>query len=237
MADTTESKKLVWDTVGERFFETGIDKVVLYPQDASGKYPKGYAWSGVTSISESPSGAEPTALYADNIKYLNLMSNEELGATIEAYYSPAEFDECDGSAQFGVAGVKIGQQPRKAFGLSYRSNIGSDTKGNDAGYKIHLLYGCLASPSEKQYQTINDSPEAATMSWELTTTPVAVGGNFKPTSLIVIDTTKVASDKLDALQAALWGTDTDDAYLPLPSKIMEILTGTSEDEEETGDTP
>lgn len=233
MSDTT-SKKLIWDTVGERFFETGIDKVVLYPQSSNGTYPKGYAWSGVTSISESPSGAEPTALYADNIKYLNLMSNEELGATIEAYYSPEEFDECDGSAQFGAAGVKIGQQPRKAFGLSYRSKIGSDTMGNDAGYKIHLVYGCLASPSEKQYQTINDSPEAATLSWEITTTPVEVGGNFKPTSLIVIDTTKVDSTKLQALEDALWGTDSADAYLPLPSKIMEILTGSSElDDDDT----
>ena len=213
--------KLLWDQTGERFYETGVKKVVLYVQE-NGTYPAGVAWNGVTAISESPSGAEPTPLYADDIKYLNLMSNEEFGASIEAYTYPDEFAACDGSAEL-VAGVKLGQQARKTFGLSYVTTLGNDEKGNELGYKIHIIYGCLASPSEKAYNTINDSPEAITFSWEISTTPVEVEG-FKPTATIVIDSTKVDSDKLKALEDALHGTADKEAYLPLPAEIKTLLS-------------
>ena len=189
--------KIVWDKTGERFYETGVKNGVLYiPTD--GVYSKGVAWNGLTAVTESPSGAEATALYADDIKYLNLMSNEEFGATIEAYTYPDEFAECDGSASLAT-GVVIGQQSRKTFGLCYRTTLGNDTDGNDYGYKLHLIYGAMAAPSEKGYATINDSPEAITFSWEVTTTPVSVNG-FKPTASITIDSTKANPEKLAALE-------------------------------------
>lgn len=212
--------KLEWDKTGERFYETGVKKTVLYVQE-NGTYPKGVAWNGVTAISESPSGAEATPLYADDIKYLNLMSNEEFGASIEAYTYPDEFAVCDGSAEL-VAGVKLGQQARKTFGLSYVTTLGNDTDGNELGYKIHIIYGCLASPSEKAYNTINDSPEAITFSWEITTTPVEVEG-FKPTATVVIDSTKVDAEKLAALEAVLYGSESEEAHLPLPAEIKTLL--------------
>lgn len=215
--------KLVWDATGERFYETGVKKVVLYPQ-VSGAYPKGVAWNGVTNISESPSGAEATPLYADDIKYLNLMSAEEFGASIEAYTYPEEFAKCDGSDAL-VKGVMIGQQTRQAFGLCYRTSVGNDSEGVDHGYKLHIIYGCLAAPSEKAYATINDSPEAITFSWEITTTPVEVEG-FKPTATIVIDSTKVDATKLAALEAKLYGAEGEgnDASLPLPAEIKTMMT-------------
>lgn len=213
--------KLVWDTTGERYYETGVKKGVLYVQTA-GAYPKGVAWNGLTAVTESPSGAEATALYADDIKYLNLMSNEEFGATIEAYTYPDEFAACDGSAAL-VDGVMIGQQKRSAFGLCYRTAIGNDTDGSDYGYKLHLVYGCQAAPSEKGYATINDSPEAITFSWEVTTTPVEVTGH-KPTSCITIDSTKVDPGKLAALEKVLYGDTDIEARLPLPDEIASIMT-------------
>lgn len=212
--------KLVWDQTGERFYETGVKNGVLYPQEA-GAYNKGVAWNGLTAVTESPSGAEATALYADDIKYLNLYSTEEFGGTIEAYTYPAEFEACDGSASL-AAGVTIGQQPRKAFGLSYRTAIGNDTDGNDHGYKLHLVYGATAAPSEKAYATINDSPEAITFSWEFTTTPVTVNG-FKPTSCITIDSTKVDAEKLAALEAILYGSEDEEARLPMPDEIATLM--------------
>lgn len=194
--------KLVWDQTGERLYETGVKNGVLYiPTD--GVYSKGVAWNGLTAVTESPSGAEATALYADDTKYLSLMSTEEFGATIEAYTYPDEFAQCDGSASL-VTGVMIGQQPRKTFGLCYRTTIGNDTEGNDFGYKLHIIYGALASPSEKAYATINDSPEAITFSWEITTTPVNVTG-AKPTASLTIDSTKVDAEKLAALEKVLYG--------------------------------
>ena len=217
--------KLVWDQTGERYYETGVKMGVLYPQSVSGTYPKGVAWNGLTAVTESPSGAEATPLYADDIKYLNLYSAEEFGATIEAYTYPDEFAECDGSAEL-VTGVTIGQQKRKAFGLCYRTAIGNDTDGNDHGYKIHIIYGAMASPSEKAYATINDSPEAITFSWEITTTPVSVSG-FKPTASVTIDSTKVDAEKLKRLEAILYGDDgsssAGDARLPLPNEIVTLI--------------
>lgn len=213
--------KLVWDKTGERFYETGVEKGVLYPQ-VSGAYPKGVAWNGLTAVTESPSGAEATPLYADNIKYLNLMSNEEFGATIEAYTYPDEFAECDGSAELS-AGVRVGQQTRKTFGMSYVTRKGNDTEGTDHGYIIHLIYGALAAPSEKAYSTINDSPEAITFSWEVSTTPVEVPG-MKPTACITIDSTKVDKGKLKQLEDKLYGTESSgEATLPLPSEIATIF--------------
>ena len=212
--------KLVWDQTGERYYETGVKKGVLYVQTA-GAYPKGVAWNGLTAVTESPSGAEATALYADDIKYLNLMSNEEFGATIEAYTFPDEFAACDGSAAL-VDGVMLGQQKRATFGLCYRTTLGNDTDGNDYGYKLHLIYGALAAPSEKAYATINDSPEAITFSWEVTTTPVNVTG-FKPTSCITIDSTKVDEAKLKALEDVLYGSESEEARLPLPDEIAELM--------------
>ena len=212
--------KLVWDQTGERLYETGVKNGVLYPL-VEGKYPKGVAWNGLTAVTESPSGAEATALYADDIKYLNLLSNEEFGATIEAYMYPEEFAECDGSAAI-AKGVMIGQQKRKAFGLCYKTTLGNDVDGNDYGYKIHIIYGAMASPSEKAYATINDSPEAMTFSWELTTTPVSVSG-LKPTASVTIDSTKVDSKKLKALEDVLYGTEEAEARLPLPDEIATLM--------------
>ena len=224
--------KLVWDKTGEHYYGTGVKNGVLYPMSASGTYPKGVAWNGLTAITESPSGAEATALYADDIKYLNLMSNEEFGATVEAYTYPDEFAECDGSASL-TEGVYIGQQARKTFGLCYRTTLGNDSKGNDYGYKLHIIYGAMASPSEKAYSTINDSPDAITFSWELSTTPVAVA-NFKPTASLTIDSTKVDPQKLATLEEILYGKDGTgedhstgavDPRLPLPDEIANIMKG------------
>lgn len=212
--------KLVWDQTGERLFETGVKQGVLYPQEG-GVYPKGVAWNGLTAVTESPSGAEATPLYADDIKYLNLLSNEEFGATIEAYTYPDEFASCDGSAEI-APGVVIGQQKRNAFGLSYKTTLGNDVDSYDHGYKLHLVYGALATPTEKAYASINDSPEAITFSWEITTTPVAVKG-FKPTALVTIDSTKVAAEKLASLEEILYGTDDQEARLPLPDEVAELL--------------
>lgn len=213
--------KLVWDQTGERFYETGVKNGVLYVQGENGTYPKGVAWNGLTAVTESPSGAEPTALYADDIKYLNLLSNEEFGATIEAYTYPEEFAQCDGSASLGT-GISIGQQARKTFGLCYRTTVGNDTDGGDFGYKIHIIYGCLAAPSEKAYATINDSPEAITFSWEITTTPVNVEG-FKPTASIVIDSTKVTPEKLTAFEKIIYGDTDTEARLPLPDEVKTLF--------------
>lgn len=214
--------KLTWDNTGERIFETGVKQGVLYPIQSDGKYTKGVAWNGLTAVTESPSGAEATALYADDIKYLNLLSNEEFGATIEAYTYPDEFAECDGSAELAT-GVMIGQQKRKIFGLCYRTTIGNDVEGNDYGYKLHLVYGCLAAPSEKGYSTINDNPDAITFSWEVTTTPVNVEG-FKPTSQITIDSTKADPTKLAALEAVLYGGAETEAKLPLPDEVATLMS-------------
>ena len=212
--------KLVWDKTGERLYETGVKNGVLYPM-VDGAYPKGIVWNGLTAVTESPSGAEATPLYADDIKYLNLMSAEEFGATVEAYTYPDEFAECDGSASLGT-GVTIGQQPRKTFGMSYKTTVGNDVDNDNHGYKLHLIYGAMASPSEKAYSTINDSPEAITFSWELTTTPVNVTG-FKPTASLTIDSTKIAPEKLAAIEALLYGGESTEAKLPLPDEIAEIL--------------
>lgn len=212
--------KLVWDQTGERLYETGVRNGVLYIPTA-GVYSKGVAWNGLTAVTESPSGAEATPLYADDIKYLNLMSTEEFGATIEAYTYPDEFAECDGSAAL-VDGVYIGQQARKTFGLCYRTTLGNDVDGNDYGYKLHIIYGCLAAPSEKGYATINDSPEAITFSWEVTTTPVNVTG-AKPTASITIDSTKADATKLAALEDILYGSESEEARLPLPDEIKTLM--------------
>lgn len=214
--------KLVWDETGKRLYETGVKNGVLYPQDSTGAYPKGVAWNGLTAVTQSPSGAEATPLYADDMKYLNLYSAEEFGATVEAYTYPDEFAECDGSAELAT-GVMIGQQPRKAFGLVYKTVIGNDVKNNKYGYKLHLIYGAMASPSEKAYATINDSPEAITFSWEITTTPVSVAG-FEPTAYIEIDSTKADPTKLAKLEEKLFGSATEEATLPLPDAIATLMT-------------
>ena len=220
--------KLVWDKTGERFYETGVKNGVLYIP-TSGVYSKGVAWNGLTAVTESPSGAEATPLYADDIKYLNLISTEDFGATVEAYTYPDEFAECDGSAELAT-GVYIGQQPRKTFGMCYKTTLGNDEDGNTYGYKLHLIYGAKAAPTEKAYATINDSPEAITFSWELTTTPVEVTG-AKPTASLTIDSTKVNADKLKALEEILYGKDgtgeentgAADPRLPLPDEIAELM--------------
>lgn len=219
--------KLTWDDTGKRLYETGVSKGVLYPMGASGKYEAGVAWNGLTAVTESPSGAEAEPLYADDIKYLELRSAEEFGATIEAYTYPDEFAACDGSASL-VEGVTIGQQPRKAFGFSYRTVIGNDTEGEEHGYKIHVVYNAKAAPSEKAYTTINDSPEAITFSWEITTTPVAVAGH-KPTAHLEIDSTKLDASKLAAVEALLYGTDDEgsNATLPSPDEILAAINGAS----------
>lgn len=214
--------KIVWDAVGEHIFETGVRNGVLYLKDAQGAYNTGVAWNGLTSVSESPEGAEATDLYADDVKYLTLMSAENFKATIEAYTYPPEFEECDGSASIAT-GVVIGQQTRKPFGLCYRTSIGNDTDGNEHGYKLHIVYGCQASPSEKQYSTINDSPEAITFSWEVNTTPVNVTGK-KPTATLIIDSTKADKAKLTALEDILYGAESTEPRLPLPDEIATLMT-------------
>ena len=213
--------KIVWDQTGERLYETGVKRGVLYVQDTGGTYPKGVAWNGLTAVTESPSGAEATPLYADDIKYLNLISTEELGGTIEAYTYPDEFAECDGSASIAT-GVYIGQQSRKTFGMCYTTTVGNDVDSNAHGYKLHLIYGALASPSEKAYSTINDSPEAITFSWEFSTTPVNVTG-FKPTANIVIDSTKATPEKLAALEKILYGDTEVEPRLPLPNEVAQVM--------------
>ncbi len=220
-------KTLIWDEVGEREYETGVSKCVLYPYDTAATdttkaYKPGVAWNGLTGFTESPSGAEATKLYADNAVYATLYSTEEFGATLEAYMYPDEFEACDGTASL-TAGVTIGQQSRKAFGLCYRTEVGNDVEGDAFGYKLHLVYGCKASPSEKSHATINDSPEAETLSWEITTTPVAVEGH-KKTATLVIDSTKVSAAAMTAIEKVLYGSDTEDAYLPLPAEVLSIIT-------------
>lgn len=221
--------KLVWDATGERLYETGVKNGVVYVQNSEGKYPKGVAWNGLTAVTESPSGAEAEPLYADDIKYLELMSNEEFGGTIEAYTYPDEFGACDGSVEI-TKGVKIGQQKRSAFGLCYRTILGNDVLNDGYGYKLHLVYGCKATPSEKAYATVNDSPEAITFSWEFTTTPVSVT-NYKPTAHIEIDSTKADPTKLAALEDVLYGKDSGSldtgevARLPLPDEVYSIMNG------------
>ena len=217
--------KLVWDQTGERYYETGVKNGVLYVQGEGGTYQNGVAWNGLTAVTESPSGAEPTTLYADDMKYLTLMSAEEFGATIEAYTYPVEFNQCNGEAEIAT-GVIVGQQDRKSFGLCYRTTVGNDVDGNAYGYKLHIIYGAKAAPSEKAYAAINDSPEAITFSWELTTTPINVEG-FKPTANITIDSTKVDASKLTALEAILYGSESENARLPLPSEIITLMKTTS----------
>ena len=211
--------KLVWDAVGEHFYETGLTKGVLYPQKADGTYNNGVVWNGLTSVSETPSGAEATDLYADDIKYVSLYSAEKLNCTVEAYTYPEEFEACDGTKEIAT-GVTIGQQERSAFGLSYRTTVGSDTSTTD--YKLHLIYGAKASPSERAYQTINDSPEANTFSWEMTTNPVNVEG-FKPTSLLVIDSRRIDEAKLKLIEDKLYGTESTEPTLPTPDEIIALV--------------
>ena len=217
--------KLVWDQTGERYYETGVKNGVLYVQGEGGTYQNGVAWNGLTAVTESPSGAEPTTLYADDMKYLTLMSTEEFGATIEAYTYPVEFNQCNGEAEIAT-GVIVGQQDRKSFGLCYRTTVGNDVDGNAHGYKLHIIYGAKAAPSEKAYAAINDSPEAITFSWELTTTPINVEG-FKPTANITIDSTKVDASKLTALEELLYGSESKEASLPLPGEIITLMKSSS----------
>lgn len=212
--------KLVWDRAGEHFYETGVDHGVLYPT-VSGAYGTGVVWNGLTGVTESPSGAESNGQYADNIKYLNLISAEEFGATVEAFTYPPEFAVCDGSAE-PIPGVMIGQQNRRPFGFCYRTQIGNDLEGTEYGYKLHIIYGATASPSERAYSTINDSPEALSFSWEVTTTPVEVPG-YKPTANIVIDSTKVSPSALSALEDILYGTQAEEPRLPMPEEVFKIL--------------
>lgn len=228
--------KMVWDKTGERLYETGVSQGAVYPIQSDGKYSKGVAWSGLSAVTESPSGAEATAVYADNIKYLNLMSAEEFGGTIEAYMAPDEFAECDGTVEV-APGVYAGQQNRKIFGLAYKTLIGNDVDSNDHGYKLHLVYGALASPSEKSYQTVNDSPEAMSLSWEFSTTPVEITTvidgktSLKPTSIITFDSTKTEADKLAVLEEILYGKDETstgagdgvEPRLPLPDEVISIM--------------
>ena len=213
--------RLIWDEVGQRFFETGVKNGVLYVQDDDGLYKNGVVWNGLTAVTESPSGAEETPLYADDVKYLTLRSAEEFGATVEAYTYPEEFEQCDGSASI-ADGVTIGQQARRAFGLCYRTSVGNDIQGQNYSYKLHLIYGCTVAPSEKSYSTINDNPEAITFSWELSTVPVPVDG-FSPTASLVIDASKVDKGKMQQLEDALFGDETNEAKLLLPNEIMELL--------------
>ena len=213
--------KLVFDEVGSRFFETGVKNGVLFVQGANGEYENGVVWNGLTAVTESPSGAEATPLYADDMKYVVLYSTEEFGATVEAYTYPEEFEQCDGSAAL-MDGITIGQQPRKSFGLVYKTVIGNDVQGQDLGYKIHIIYGAKAAPSEKAFATINDSPEAVTFSWELSTVPVPVTGH-RPTATVVVDSTKVDAEKLALLEDKLFGSETEESTLPLPDEIAELL--------------
>ena len=217
--------KLTWDEVGKRYYETGCKKGVLYTYK-SGAYTTGVVWNGLRSVAQNPSGAEATALYADDIKYLNLLSNEEFAASIEAYTYPDEFAECDGSAELAT-GVTVGQQPRKQFGLCYRTAVGNDVDGTEKGYKLHLIYNCLAAPTEKSYATINDSPEAITFSWDISTTPVEVPGH-KPTAVVTIDSTKLdetGKTKLTSLEEILYGKDSTEPRLPLPDEIATLFAG------------
>lgn len=213
--------KLKWDQTGERIYETGVSNGVLYVQKANGSYDNGVAWNGLSTVTESPSGAESNAIYADNIKYLALTSAEEFGATVEAYTYPDEFAECDGSAEV-ADGVMIGQQDRKAFGMAYKTIVGNDTEKNAHGYKLHMIYGATAAPSEKGYSTVNDSPEPITLSWELSTTPVEVTGH-KPTATLVIDSTKANPEKLKALEDILFGSDETEARLPMPNEVISLM--------------
>lgn len=231
-----DKKRLVWDKTGERLYETGVSQGVLYPIQTGGVYNLGYAWNGLSAVTESPSGAEPSAVYADNIKYLNLLSAEEFGGTIEAYMAPDKFTECDGSKEI-APGVYAGQQNRKMFGLSYKTLLGNDVDSTEYGYKLHLVYGCMASPSEKGYQTVNDSPEAMSLSWEFSTTPVEIttlieGKKLKPTAILIFDSTKVNAENLAKLEEILYGKDPtttggDDGIaprLPLPDEVIKIMT-------------
>lgn len=214
--------RLNWDKVGERTYETGVDHGVLYPQSKeTGKYTNGVAWNGLTNVSESPSGAEASPMYADNIKYLNLLSTEEFAATIEAYTYPEEFEACDGSKELST-GVTIGQQSRARFGFCYRTTLGNDVSGNDYGYKLHIVYNCLAAPSQKEYASINDSPDAITFSWEVSTTPVEVAG-AKPTATLTIDSTKVDKEKLKKLEEKLYGSDSEEPTLLLPDEVVALF--------------
>lgn len=219
--------KLVWDKIGEKLYETGVEQVALYQQDNKGAYPKGVAWNGFTGLTLSPSGAEPTALYANDRKYLTMMSAEELGGTLAAYTYPKEWGECDGSAEV-TPGVFIGQQTRKVFGLVAKTLVGNDTEQTKFGYKLHIIYGGLATPSEKEYTSVNDSPEATEFSWEFSTTPVEVT-DHDPTSYICIESKNVDAEKLAALEAVLYGSDGEgaDARLPLPDEVFAILNGTA----------
>lgn len=212
--------RIQWDRTGERFFETGVDRGVLYVMDKTGTYGTGVAWNGLTAVNESPSGAEANPQYADNIKYLNLTSAEEFGATIEAFTYPPEFAICDGTAE-PAAGVYLGQQPRRAFGFAYRTLVGNDTEGNEHASKLHLVYGAKAAPSEKSYATVNDSPEPVTFSWELTADAASVGDAYKPTASITIDSRKVDPEKFAEFEAILYGDDTNEARLPTPSEVLE----------------
>ena len=213
--------KLQWDKTGEHFYETGVDHGVLYPMNDGGQtYATGVAWNGLTAVTESPEGAEVSAIYADNIKYLNLMSAEDFKATIEAYTYPEEFEQCDGSASL-VQGVKIGQQSRKAFGFCYRTKVGNDLNP-ELGYKIHIIYGATAAPTERAYETVNDSPEAITFSWEVSTIPVEVTG-FKPTAHVEIDSTKVEPAKLAKIEAKLYGSETEEPTLLMPDEIVALI--------------
>lgn len=214
--------KLKWDQAGERVYETGVDRGVLYIPNGSGEYNNGYAWNGLETVTESPSGADVTPTYADNIKYLNLQSAEQFGGTIEAYTYPDEFSQCDGTAE-PTPGVKLGQQHRHTFGLAYRTRVGNDVDGTDHGYKLHLVYGALAAPSEKAYATINDTPEAITFSWEISTTAVDVP-DYKPTASMTIDSTQVDPTYLTMLEDLLYGTDAQSPRLPLPAEILDIFT-------------
>lgn len=220
---------IVWDKTGERVYESGVDHGVLYPQDSTGAYNTGVAWNGLIGVTESPSGAESNPQYADNIKYLDLTSAEEFGATIEAYMYPDEFEECDGTAEV-APGVTIGQQNRKAFGMSYRTKVGNDVAGQDYGYKIHMFWGAKASPSEKNYQTVNDSPEATTFSWEVTTTPVVLttinpktGKVYNPTSSLVVNSTKANAEKIAALEKILYGDTETEPRLPTPDEVIAMF--------------
>lgn len=218
--------KLVWGQAGNRKYEAGVQDVALFKRDATGAYPHGVAWDGVTAVNETPSGGEPTKLYAGNTVYATLMSAEELAVTIEAYQSPEEFDECDGTAEI-IPGVTIGQQDRKPFGLAYKTNIGNDTEGMSHGYKLHFIYGAQAKPSEKAHSTINESPEAQTLSWEASTTPVPVTG-YKPTASFEIDSTKIDKDKLATIEGIVFGSEETEARLPLPDELIQLLGGAQE---------
>ena len=214
--------KIKWDVTGKRLYETGVDRGVLYVKDDEGEYGEGVPWNGLVSVTESPEGAEPNPVYADNIKYLTLISNEEFKATIEAYTYPEEFEECDGSVEL-VDGLTIGQQARKGFGFSYRTIVGNDTASNAHGYKLHIVYGCTAQPSDKAYETVNDTPEAITFSWEIDTDPVEMWGDLRPTSILTVDSTRVDKNDLEALEAVLYGDTEAEAALPTPQEVAQLL--------------